>query len=138
MDPDSAAIADVNGDGKADLLLSYAHANSLSRSNAGAVLVWLQPAAGWSSVLTAGPPSTLRYATYHWDGSDGFQIYGPQANTLCDYSTEPPYVADVRPGDNAPEIIISCEHIGENAWGSIYGLYRNKGWPMARDLNDLN
>ena len=103
------------------------------------MLVWLQPSAGWSSVLTAGPPSTLRYATYHWDGSDSFQIYGPQANSLCGYSTEPPYVADVRPGDStAPEIIISCEHIGENAWGSIYGLFGHKTWSSTIDLNDLN
>ena len=108
----------------------------LSRGYAGAALVFLQPSSGW--------PATVKYSNFHWDGTDSFAIYGPAAGAKCGWYNPLiiPFVADVRPGDNSPEIIISCYGHGENSYGSIYGLYENKkyfgGWKSSIDLNTLN
>ncbi|HWB10531.1 MAG TPA: VCBS repeat-containing protein [Pirellulales bacterium] len=130
----NAAVADVNGDGRSDLLLSVGQATMDGRSSSGGVLVYYQPTGGWSSLLSS---DQLKYGSFHWDGTDSFQIYGPKASSTCGTSA-PAFVGDVRPGDKgAPEIMVSCP-TGETSHGSIYGLYKNKGWPSSIDLNQLN
>ncbi|HWB12728.1 MAG TPA: FG-GAP repeat protein [Pirellulales bacterium] len=134
----TASAYDLNGDGKLDLLLGYTGASPLSRLNAGGVLVIYQPSGGW-------PSSTMQYSNFHWDDTDSFQIYGPEAGSKCGSrnmgsgETYPPFAGDVRYGDHgAPEILISCPPDGEDSYGSVYGLYKNKGWPSSIDLNQLN
>jgi len=130
-------IADVNGDGRNDLLLSLPSAspvvNGVTRSSAGAIAVMYQPAGGWPS---------LAYTNFHWDGTDSFMIYGPKANSNCGIrGSQSGFigVADVRPGDGGkPEIMIDCQ-IGETGMSSdIYGIYENSKWPATFDLNTLN
>jgi hypothetical protein len=123
------AFADVNGDGKPDMLVSHYRSQSLGRTSNGVVYVFLQPNGGW--------PSTIDYNDFHWDGSDSFTINGPADWRDCGMMWDPIensiLVADVRPGDGGkPEILIGCYN------NAIYGLFENAGWPASRDLNDLN
>jgi type II secretory pathway pseudopilin PulG len=128
-DPGNEMFADVNGDGRADLLVGYGGVSPLGRSGAGASLVMYQPVSGW--------PSTVRYSDFLWDGTDSFQIYGPVANSYCTNGTFA-FVADVRPGDGGkPEILINC-NIGEPGIPATYGIFGKTTWPASFDLNDLN
>lgn len=129
-----AQAYDVNGDGKLDLILGWGDAyptvRSVSRTNAGAALVIYQPSGGWGSIS-----NPIKYTNFKWDGTDSFQIYGAKAGGYCGFSG----AGDVRPSDkNAPELLFSCPKNGENSYGSVYGLYKNKGWPSSIDLNNLN
>jgi hypothetical protein len=131
------AVADVNGDGRNDLLLTTANLGGLyinGRRTPGAVLVYEQPAGGWSSVLTS---DVLDYYSFKWDGTDSFMIEGPKDNSSCGWASSP-FVADVRYGDKgAPEIMVYCS-TGEPGHSAVYGLYKNHGWPSSIDLNQLN
>ena len=90
----------------------------------------IQPSGGWGSLS-----NPIKYTNFKWDGTDSFQIYGAKGGGHCGFSA----AGDVRPGDNnAPELLFSCAWNGENSYGSIYGLYKNKGWPSSIDLNILN
>lgn len=128
-----ASAYDVDGSGSLSLLLSYDSVSGpLSRSNSGVTLVF-RPSGGWTS------GASYNYVNWTWSGTstNGFQIDGPIANSVC--GTTSAVAGDVRTGDGgAPEIIISCPGYGENSYGSVYGLYKNKGWPSSIDLSQLN
>jgi hypothetical protein len=103
------AIADVNGDGIPDLIVS---AQSGGASSAGEVDVIFG--------TTSGLPDPLPIGSLN--GTNGFRLYGGSANEAMGYSLG---VADID-GDGAKDLIIGAYGAGYNALatsGSVYVIY---------------
>jgi hypothetical protein len=121
----SVAAGDVNGDGKADIIIGATRTTVSGHSNAGSVYVVFGKAAGWSGTAT-----TLN-ATF-LNGTNGVQFNGAAANDWVGTSLA---AGDVN-GDGKADIII-----GADGWssykGAIYVVFgKAAGWSgTATTLN---
>jgi hypothetical protein len=120
----SIAAADINHDGKLDLLLSASAATPNSRTNAGAVFVMYQPNTGW--------PATVNYSTFNWNGTDSFLIEGGDNGDNCGSVVRGVDVTS----DAKAEILIGCDYYNSNA-GAVYGLYGSDSWSATMDLGTI-
>jgi type II secretory pathway pseudopilin PulG len=135
--------ADVNGDGKPDLLLgmntSGAPTGCSKHANVGSVYAVLQPSTGWASGnLFTGTANTACDAkelnTTSFPGS--FRIDGPSANN-ADYAYIPA-TGDINK-DGRPDIFIGAPGYSSNK-GAVFTLLGRKTvpWESVVDLNSIN
>jgi hypothetical protein len=124
----SIAVGDINGDGKADIIVGTAW-GSYTANNAGTVYVIFGKANGWAAsyTLTAGAGNLI-------DGTQGFRLDGVALDNYAGY-----YVAagDIN-GDGKADLIISAPNVqvGSNAnAGAIYVVMGKAGaWSSTQTL----
>lgn len=131
--PDVISVADVNGDGKKDLLLGVMNSSTPAACSngtaTGSTYVLTQPTSGWTSTS-----QLFKTASGSCDNSEmnlaGFRIDG---NTTSDYAYIP-VVADLNK-DGKTDIFIASTN-ANSGQGAVYALYgrRTVGWDSVMDL----
>lgn len=139
----SAKEGDVNGDGKIDLIFTD-WSSDKNGADSGSSYVLLQPAAGWSSIWTAGTITLFAQAfdaagnglPLNNDVTKGFRIDGAYANDQANTQN----FVDIN-GDGKPDVIISeTDNASSADTGDIY-IYFGKTlvpWDASNNISQLN
>ncbi len=120
---------DVNGDGKADLVLGAYSASPSGRSSAGIAYLLFGQVNGWTSQFNL---TTL-------NGSNGFTVEGLNADDSLGYSVST--AGDIN-GDGKADLVLgaySASPAGRANAGMVYVLFgKDSGWTSQFNLTTLN
>lgn len=124
-----SAVGDINGDGRADLIIGAPNGDPGGRSNAGEAYVVFGRSGGFGATLDLG---TL-------NGTNGFVINGAAAGDATGWSVSA--AGDVN-GDGRADLIIGALYAdpgGRMSAGQAFVVYgRNGGFGASLDLSTLN
>jgi len=116
-----STAGDLNGDGKADLVLGAWGVSS----NAGAAYVLFGQASGW--------PASFNLSTLN--GTNGFAIPGIAANAYLGYSVST--AGDIN-GDGKADLVLGADGVSSNS-GAAYVIFgQASGWTPSFNLSTLN
>lgn len=137
-----AMVADVNNDGKTDVIFTDNAAGANSAANSGSTFVALQPSAGWSSAWTGGTLTLFAQAfdaagtglPLNNDVSKGYRIDGYAAGDASNLLG----IADIN-NDGKNDLLIGAPARTSNA-GSVYILFGRTlvPWDTSTSLGILN
>lgn len=137
-----ALIADMNDDGKTDIIFSDNAADANSATNSGSGFVVLQPSGSWSTAWTSGTltlfaemfDATGNGLPLNNDVSRGFRIDGYAANDAANLLG----IIDVN-NDGKKDLIIGTPARSSNA-GSVYVIFGRTlvPWDTSINLKILN
>jgi len=120
-----AIAADINYDGKTDLIFSDVNADPASATDSGSSFVTIQPSGGWSTIWTSGT-LTLFAQVFDATGSGlplnndttkGFRIDGYSSSDAAGAMA----VADIN-NDGKNDLIIGASGVSTNA-GNVYVMF---------------
>jgi type II secretory pathway pseudopilin PulG len=138
------AVADVTGDGYADIFLGDAFASPGGNSYAGSIYVILGQKCGGPNVPATYAACSRTWYTVDSDATTGvlgktpqqaFEIDGTYANQNCCGSLGGIAIGDVN-GDGKPDIILSSGTVtGGHTYSTLFIVYGQGGsWPNATNL----
>jgi type II secretory pathway pseudopilin PulG len=137
-----AHVADVNGDGKTDLIFTEWAAGPNSVATSGSNFITLQPSGGWSSIWTGGTltlfgqvfDATGTGLPLNNDVSKGFRIDGYTSSDGINIHA----IVDIN-NDGKNDLIISSNHAFSDA-GAVYILFGRTlvPWDTSTNVNILN